>query len=372
MLKRLALFIIFCAVLPVFFSCRIKETDILTETIVVTKVETVVETVEVEKRSPYTYEILRGMAETGNYIGSPAAGHSIAFANIDGGLSYPDLVKEGILEEWIAAGGTEDSILLLDNMADREKALENARAAFDFGAEVLIEFQIDAGINALIGSRASENGIYVIAVEVPVPGYPVMGIDNYGAAVLAGDWVADRIDTVYAGWDDVDRVVYLSSGDTGDRTSLRIYGLKVELIERFGDGADDKVSGSKAIMFEDIHTAGDAGKATGDLMDRFPEDENIIVFCLNDSAAEGVYRAALEKDRWDPNKWILVSYGLDEKGKELVRNGIIDADIAFFPEKYGRYLIPAALAHIYGNPVPPYIFMENAVVTSDNIEDYYK
>ena len=63
--------------------------------------------------------------------------------------------------------------------------------------------------------------------------------------------------------------------------------------------------------------------------------------------------------------------GLDEKGKQLIGEGIIDADIAFFPERYGDYLIPAALANIYGNPVPPYIFMENAVITPENIGKYY-
>jgi ribose transport system substrate-binding protein len=107
------------------------------------------------------------------------------------------------------------------------------------------------------------------------------------------------------------------------------------------------------------------------MLKRYPGDENIIVFCLNDSVAEGVYRAAVEHLRWDPDKWLIISHGLDERGKQLIGEGIIDASIAFFPEKYGDYLIPAALAHIYGDHVPPYMFMENVVITPENIWEYY-
>ena len=56
------------------------ETVVVTETVVETVVETV--EVEVEKESPYTYEKLREMANAGAYEGEPAAGHTMAFANI--------------------------------------------------------------------------------------------------------------------------------------------------------------------------------------------------------------------------------------------------------------------------------------------------
>ena len=103
----------------------------------------------------------------------------------------------------------------------------------------------------------------------------------------------------------------------------------------------------------------------------YPENKNILVFCLNDSVADGVYQTALDLGRWDPDSWLLISHGLDDRGKDLTRSGIIDADVAYFPEKYGKYAIPAVLSHIYGNPVPPYIFIENALVTEENIDDYY-
>jgi ribose transport system substrate-binding protein len=371
MTKRLILSVLLCSFLSLFLSCRPSGADISIETIVVTNIETVVETVEVEKRSPYTYELLKEMSEVDNYIGGPASGHKVAFASIDGSIPYARLVQESIAVEWISAGGTEDTILLLDNMADREKALVNAEAAFGWGAEVFIQFFTDVKTNALIGKEASGNGIYMVAVEVPVPGFPLMGVDNYGAGVLAGKWAADMVNTLYGGWDNVDRVVYLGPGDLDSKAALRIYGSKVEMVDSFGNGADYEIEGSKAVIVKGVFIAGDGGRAISHILKSNPEDRNIIVFCLNDSAAEGVYKAALEQGRWDQDKWLVVSQGLDDRGKVLVTDEVINADIAFFPEKYGKYLRPAALAHIHGNPVPPYIFMENAVITAGNIGEYY-
>ncbi|MES0341401.1 MAG: hypothetical protein ABUK08_03705, partial [Candidatus Humimicrobiaceae bacterium] len=63
--------------------------------------------------------------------------------------------------------------------------------------------------------------------------------------------------------------------------------------------------------------------------------------------------------------------GLDDLGKKLIKEGIIDGNSAYFPEKYGEYLIPGALAYMYGVQVPAYIFIENIIITPDNINEYY-
>jgi len=352
-------------------SCQVTAPTPAVETRIVTVVETVVETVEVEKTSPYTYQLLREMSDTGVYAGKPARGHVIAFANIDGQLPYASLVRQGITDEWQSAGGFMEDLIIFDNMAESDKALENAQAVFDAGPEVFLQFQADPNANALIGKGASDNGIFIIALEIPVPGYPLIGIDNFGASVMAGEWAAEKINNSYGGWDNIDRVIYLDSSGTGERTALRIFGAKYVLGSRFGSSAHDRANGSKAVVFDGIIDADRAGLAMQVFLQDYPEDEFILVFCINDSAAQGVYQSAVEAGRWDAEKWILVSHGLDDRGRELVRSGIIDADIAYFPENYGKYAVPAALSHIYGNAVPPYIFIENEVITEDNIGLYY-
>jgi len=361
-----------CIISLVFLpACGAIKTERAIESVIVTVIETVVETVEVEKVSPYSFEILKEMAMTGSYVGDPAKGHSLAFANINGSLPYCRLVEESIRREWKLAGGLDDDLLILDNMADPDMALGNAKIVFEKRPGVFLQFQADTYANALIGKEAAERGIYIIAVEVPVPGFPLMGTDNYGAALLAGDWAIEAVLSAYGGWENIDRVIYLNSPGTGDGAELRILGSKNAFIERFGSGGDDEVLDSKAVMFDGVITADDGEHSITSFLNDYPEDENIVVFCLNDGVASGVHDGAQKLDRWDPDRWLIVSHGLDDRGKELVRSHIIDGGIAYFPERYGRYLIPAALAHIYGNPVPAYIFIENTVISSDNIDDYY-
>jgi len=321
--------------------------------------------------SLYTYEKLREMAEAGAYEGEPAKGHTLAFANFMKSFPFCAAVENNVIEEWKLAGGTDADLTVLDNAADSTIAVQNADIIFNKKPEVFLEFQVDAQINAQIGRRAKELGIYVIGVDIPVPGFPFMGVDNYGAAVLTGNWAADQIDAVYGGWENVDRVFFLWNPVIGETVALRMYGSMDVFKERFGDEADTKIEGSKAVLVDAGSTTDEAKTAISDILAGYPEDENIMVFCLNDQAAAGVQAAAEITGRWDPEKWMIMAQGLDDLGKQLVRDGIVDGDCAYFPEKYGEYLIPGALAYMYGNPVPPYMYVENVIITPDNINEYY-
>ena len=55
----------------------------------------------------------------------------------------------------------------------------------------------------------------------------------------------------------------------------------------------------------------------------------------------------------------MVTLRVDNLGKLQIRKGLSDAGVAFFPEKYGEYLIPAAYAIL------------NAIITKDNIDQFY-
>ena len=63
--------------------------------------------------------------------------------------------------------------------------------------------------------------------------------------------------------------------------------------------------------------------------------------------------------------------GCDEIGQVQIRQGLTDAAVAFFPDRYGEYVVPAVCAILTGHPVPPYIFVENEVITKENIDRWY-
>jgi len=371
-LAAIAAMTITFAILP---GCKEAEPETATETVVETVTETVtetvVETVEVESESPYTYEKLREMAIAGEYEGDPAAGRTMAFANIIKSFPFCTAVENNIIEEWQLAGGSMDDLTILDNAADPALGIQNADIIFNENPEVFLEFQLDAQVNAQIGRRAEELGIYIIAIDVPVPGFPFMGVDNYGTAVLTGNWAADQIEEVYGGIENIDRIFFFWNPVIGDTVAMRIFGSIDAFGERFGDVADPDVEGSKAVLVDAGSTTDEAQAAATDILAAYPDAETIVAFCLNDQTAAGVQAAADIAGRWDPDNWLIMSQGVDDLGKELVRDSIVDGNSAYFPEKYGEYLIPGALAYMYGNPVPPYMFVDNVIITPENIDEYY-
>jgi len=341
------------------------------EVVVETVTETVIETVEVEKESPYTYEKLREMAEARSYEGEPAKDARLAYCDIYWGVPFTDAVIGGIKEEWALSGGLEDNLLILDNKSDAATAIENADIVYNWGPDVFIEFQPFASINANISRQAKEEGVFLIAVDIPVPGFPFMGVDNYAAGILAGEWAIEQIENVFGGWDNVDRVYYGTNPVAGETVMLRTQGSEDVLAEKYGDTARLDTEGTKAILFETVDNAEVAKTGMDSYLAKFPDDENILYFSVNEVSISGIQASAEAVGRWQPENWIIIGHGGDANGQQLVRDGIIDASIAYFPERYGRYLIPGALANIYGNPVPAYMYVENEVLTLDNIDDIY-
>lgn len=82
--------------------------------------------------------------------------------------------------------------------------------------------------------------------------------------------------------------------------------------------------------------------------------------------------AALQcASRWNREDILVITLGVDDLGKSQIREGLSDAGVAFFPETYGAYLIPAACAILEGAPVPSHMYVENEIITKDNLDQFY-
>ena len=42
-----------------------------------------------------------------------------------------------------------------------------------------------------------------------------------------------------------------------------------------------------------------------------------------------------------------------------------------YTERYGQYVVPAVCAMLEGEAVPPWIYVENEIITKANIDKYY-
>ena len=362
-------------------SCKIPETETVTETVIETITETVTETVEVTAENPYTFEALMEMAREAEfngtpYPGAPAAGHTLAFHNILQGIATFDATEANIIKHWELAGGSADDFTLLVNNADITKASQNADIIYSKKPEVWVQYFGDEKANTQWARRSKEEGIFMIAVNIAVSGFPFVGIDFYKNGVLTGEWALDYINNEWGGWDEVDLIGASYAPFVGDIVAYKTL-LPVDYLwEEFGDeAAYDKnvaqVEGSKVVLVEgsgvqDTHT-----QHWNNLLAANPDAKKIVAFNITEGEAAGVQAAAEMLGRWNPDDFLNFGNGVDALGQELLRKGYTDASVANFPELYGMYIIPVALAYMYGNSFPAATYVDHVMIDLDNIDEWY-
>jgi len=326
---------------------------------------------EVDIAALYTYENLREMAKAGAYEGEPAKGHTLAFANILAGDEFCDKVENSIKDQWILAGGTEKDLTILDNKVDIGIAVQNADIVFSKNPEVFIQFQFDVKTNEMIGRKARDLGVFIICVDIPVSGFSFKGVDNYDCGVKIGKWAADQIDETYGGWENVDRVLVCQAPEYGETVILRVMGSADLFKERFGDEADMDKEGSKMLLL-DVGVLEDTAKeAFSNYFAANPDDKNIIVFSITPDIIVAFKAAADLANRWDPDKFLITTNNLPDNLVCMLREGITDCHLQYFPEKYGEVVVPGAMAYMWGNPVPSHMFAITELITRENVDEYF-
>ncbi len=314
------------------------------------------------------FDQYRAAAKKGQaYPGAPGKNMKLGFANIFGTLPFCISVEKDIIKHAKLAGFDEKNIIILDNQYDSVVGLKNADIMLSRRPNVFIEFQADSKVNNIVAAKFRAAGIPIVAIDVPVPGAPFMGVDNWAVALMGGKKMAELIKTKLGGVDKLDLVVLLQMPAGGEVTMLRSEGFAAALEEAFGDAVKSKIVRADGGMGQSEQ----AKKAMDDVLAAHPNAKTIALTSINEQTLAGAIASLQGAGRWDPKKLVLVSLGCDELGQSQLRDGLTDAAIAFFPEKYGEYVVPAAAALLKKAPVPPYIYIENEIITRDNIDKYY-
>ncbi len=323
-------------------------------------------------KDPYkVFNDFRAAAKAGKpYPGAPLKGKAIGFANIFGTLPFCIDVENNIKKQLVLAGGDlGKGWISMDNQYDAVLGLKNADIMLAKKPNLFIEFQADAKANYVIAAKFGAAKIPIVAIDVAVPGAPFMGTNNYKAALMAGHLMAKLIREKWGGWDGVDMVALAQMPAGGLEVMLRSDGVADALAEEFGiDAKNDP----KIVRFDGGMGQAEQAKAgMDDVLAAHPDAVKIAVTSVNEQTMGGVISAIQGAGRWDPANKIVVTFGVDDLGKQQIREGLSDGGVAYFPEHYGEYVIPAAAAILTGNAVPAFIYTENEVITKANIDKWY-
>jgi ABC-type sugar transport system substrate-binding protein len=257
-------------------------------------------------------------------------------------------------------------VIVLDNQYNATIGLQNADIVLSKKPDGFIEFQVDAKVNAIVGQKFKRAGIPVVAVDIEIPGFPFVGVDNYGAAYQTGLWIIDQIESKWGGPANVDLVVLGGTPQAGEAVQLRSIGTKDALVEKYGKDFESKIE-----MQDVASTAETAQPVISAVLAKYPDAKHIVVSCVNDQTIRGAISAVQAVGTVKRENVILVAQGLDASGVDMLRKGEIDGDLAYFPEHYGWYTVSAILAMMQKQPVPPYMFVENVMVTPETVNKWY-
>ena len=319
--------------------------------------------------SGLTFEKLREYAKTGKpWPGVPGKGMKLGYAVNFAGNAFGDVVTESIRRVAGLAGiDTDKDFYYLDNKADATVALQNADIMLSKHPDVFIQFQLDAKANGIIAMKFKDAKIPMLAIDIPVPGATFVGVDNFRVAYMAGQAAIAQIEKRWGGWNGVDRVIMLTLPIGGQITLLRAEGFAQALADKYGPDVEKKIDRVDA---GDGNTA-DGEKASMSVLPKYPTAKHIVVTGIDDQAIQGFQAAAEILKRWNKDDYVTIGQGVDELGRQLIRSGIEDASVAYFPEKYGEFLVPAAVALRLGIPIPAFVYVENVMITKGNVDQYY-
>ncbi|MFC5401206.1 sugar ABC transporter substrate-binding protein [Cohnella soli] len=292
---------------------------------------------------------------------SPKKTYKIGFANLTEDVAFPVDVRKGI-ERVAKEKGVK--LVLADNKLDGATALSNAENFITQQVDGVIEFQIDEKFGNVIMDKFRAANIPVIAIDIPMPGATFFGADNYKAGSLTGEALGNAIKDKFGG--SIDKFIMLELPQSGPIPAARMQGARDGVEKIIG-----KIPEEKVLHLDSKNTLEEARRVMNDVLQTIPKGQKMGIVTINDDVSRGAVNALQAAGR--ESDALIGSQGADANGRpEIMREGTpVVGTTAYFPEKYGEYLIPAILDLIEGKPVPASIFMKHEFITKDNMKQFY-
>ena len=298
-------------------------------------------------------------AATGAVPGS-GAGIKVGYISLGDGIPFVKLVSDSIRAEADIAGL---DLFACDSEITDSKALDCANQMKVQQVQGVLNFQAFAEISPEI-CKAYDN-VPTIAIDIhQAPCEKVfMGANNHFAGEVSGKAVGEALQAENGCTYDL--VITLESPQVGqvneDRTMGMLDGFKAvcgdipaEKLQRLGVGG----------------TTDQALTSVGDLLPTVPAGGTLVVFSLNDDMALGALAAARTAGR--EGELRIGAQGADPSAwKEIACNPVWVADAAYFPERYGKTLIPAMIDLLDGKEVPTELFTPHEAVNAANVHALY-
>ena len=294
----------------------------------------------------------------------------VAFANA---TEEPGVTLEGtgftgpeIRESFnLAARLLPIDLVFYDNRGDDARAVANAEAAIARKVDLYVQYHRGPSANAIVAQKLKAAGIPVLAVNHPVPGAPLYGVDNAAAGRVAGEALAQFAARAWAGQPAVVVVIGRVSA-AADRVPERVQGVADTLRQRL-----------PAARLTTLDTKGNPAQVAtllGSFLAAQPSRK--VLIAATDDVTELAAKSAVEA-AGRLRDTVIVSHGVDRSihggmndRKEIDpsnRSSIVIGSVAFYLDRLGYDVLPLALRMLRGEPVPAFTATPHKLVTAANV-----
>ena len=261
-------------------------------------------------------------------------------------------------------------LLVAESSFEAEKILPNVDNLLVQGADIIVDFNVNAEIGGSLVDYCGEKGIPVIGIDVlytganGAEGY-FFGANNQMAGEVCGEGLAVAINENWGG--EIDTYLAFFNSENGDLVRLRLAGMvdgmrkagitisedQIEWIEMGGGGSDTTLVANRKMT---------------DWLTAHPDLTKIAVGTVNTETGQGVFSAVQASDR-DSDVFLATNNnGMQTLAAFELGDNCWLGGSAYYPTKYGEYIIPMALDILAGKDVPRIMTMEHQFLTRAEID----
>jgi ribose transport system substrate-binding protein len=256
-------------------------------------------------------------------------------------------------------------LVLYDNRGDDARAVANAEAAIARKVDLYVQYHRGPSANAIVGQKLKAAGIPVLAVNHPVPGAPLYGVDNAAAGRVAGEALAQFAARSWAGQPAVAVVIGPVSA-AADRVPERVQGVADTLRQR--------LPAARLTILDTKGNPAQVATLLGSFLAAQPS-RKVLIAATDDATALAAKTAVETSGRLRDT--VIVSHGVDRTihggmndRKEIDpsnRSSIVIGSVAFYLDRLGYEVLPLAIRMLRGEPVPAFTATPHKLVTAANV-----
>ncbi len=247
---------------------------------------------------------------------------------------------------------------LVDNV-DPATIIQNAQTFITEHVDGVISFNVLDGPNGAIINMYTDAHIPIVAIALYAVGVTFISDNDRASGAQAGSTAAMAFKAKFPGA--TPTAIIGEAPQAGLVNLNREGGIEDGIKSVFPNATIIKVDGKGA---QEPSATGTANTLQG-----IPAGTKLIVSGINENTVYGMYTALQRTNRVQDA--IVVGIGGDNVGfNGLCKLGYA-GDIAYFPETWGSYDIPAVLGRVNNLSVPPAVLIPSKVLTKDNLAQYY-